>query len=459
MWLKVSKKGRIISVISIITMFLTLISVAVYAIIITITPNKGKENDIPKSSTVQSAKPQKNNASVVSDTSVKEGIDSSEDKSVSSYNSNESITINTKDEDKKTNSTNSQKVTKTFSFNCKYTQPEIVSSLFNDSQNGVKLPYQIFLPENYNPSKKYPLLVFLHSKGEIGSENTAPGVVALRMYQNNADLASQAFVLCPQTASGWNIGGTLTSVVHLLDELKSKYSLDEDRFYVTGISIGGYGTWQMLSEYGNIFAAGMPLCGWGDTSKADVLKNIPIRIYHSFEDNTVSFGSSQIMYDAIVNAGGNKVDLVRLDGQGHSLSTYVFNNRDAFCWLFAQNKTKNPRGEYDYIPYFKVVDSNGKTVISDIDINDIDENEEQVGNKYVYSVDLSLTTDGKSKLSRAYASGGSKEFTVYWLDQKLYTFVATRKNADDIFTIPSILDADSSTVFVDTVRESFTEQN
>lgn len=365
---------------------------------------------------------------------------------------------NTENKDNKTETVNlrPEKVVKKYSFSCNYEEPKCVTEVYKDNINGINLPYQMYLPQNYDASKKYPVVIFLHSAGEIGTENNVPAQIAKRMYKYNGDLVSQAFVLCPQSYEWWNIGGTLDSVVHLLDEIKAKYSCDSDRIYVTGISMGGCGTWDLLAEYGDIFAAGMPMCGWGDPNTAEAIKDIPIRVYHGTADQTVSISRSQEMYDAVTNAGGKKIEFFKLEGMGHSLTEYVFYNRDAFSWLFAQNKSKNKSGDYEYKPFFKVVDAKGNIVISDFDIDYLYQSSGYEGEEYITTSYIHLTTDGKAKLTKAYASA-SKEFTVYWNEQKLYSFKSTKAPIDDEFIIAGILDDERDTDFQNTIQASCAE--
>ncbi len=377
-------------------------------------------------------------------------------------NSDKTEQVYSKPEDKDENITEAvnsrpEKVIKKYDISCKFDEPECIIGKFNDNQNGEVLPYRMYLPKNYDSSKKYPVVIFLHSAGEVGTENNVPAQLAKKMYRYNGDLVSQAFVLCPQSHEWWNIGGTLDSVIHLLDEIKSKYSCDGDRIYVTGISMGGCGTWDLLAEYGDIFAAGIPMCGWGDANTANALKDIPIRVYHSMDDNVVSVSNSQTMYDAIKSVGGNKIEFYKLDGLGHNLTDYVFHNRDAFCWLFAQNKSKNPTGKYEYIPYFRVVDSKGNTVISDGDIDYLYQSSGYEGDEYVTTANIYLTNNGKNKLTKAYTSASSKDFTVYWCGQKLYTYKATKAPVDELFAIVGILDDEKDADFQNTIQHSCAE--
>ncbi len=449
----VFSKSKIIAIIIAVLVLILALAVAVYAILF-VTPSNS--NDFFKNyifSNTSKAQVNMENDSITKNN----GEDLSSDKDTYASYRKSTTNKNNESEYKSGNTTKSvrpEKVTKVFSFNTEFSDPEYKIAVFNDTQNGIQLPYRMYLPENYVSSKKYPVLIFLHSLGEVGNDNTVPAIIAKKMFKYNADLVSQAFILCPQSNEWWNLNGTLSSVLHLLDEIKRTYSCDSNRIYVTGISMGGCGTWDLLSEHGDVFAAGMPMCGWGDVSKGDALKDVPIRIYHSADDNTVPISKSKDMYNAIINAGGLKANLFELDGLGHDLTDYVFYNRDAFCWLFAQDKAKNPKCKYEYIPYFKVVDSNGKTVISDEDIDDVIQTAGYEGEEYVFKVDMYLNLSGKSSLNKAYKKGTSEEFTVYWLDQKLYSFVATKTSADDVFSIVNIFDDENITTFLETVEWS-----
>ena len=137
-----------------------------------------------------------------------------------------------------------------------------------------------------------------------------------------------------------------------------------------GLSMGGYGTWSVLERYGNVFAAGVPICGWGDSSRGVQLAKVPIWIYHGDPDDTVSYYASPEMYNAIIMAGGNMVHFTTLNGVGHNAWDYAPADRALFCWMLAQNrdKSKNSDGGYEYISVPEVVSSQNETVFTDMDI-------------------------------------------------------------------------------------------
>lgn len=350
-----------------------------------------------------------------------------------------------------------EKITEIFDFTCEFPDTEVIATTYNDPKNGNKLPYRLFMPANYDPSKKYPVLLVLHGAGEMGKNNTLQLHNVKKIFECNGDIISQGFVLCPQTDVWWDLGGSnltgkLGSVLHLLEEVQNTYSCDANRIYVTGLSMGGYATWDLLAEHGQIFAAGMPVCGGSSRiGQAAAMKDIPIRIYHSQDDDTVPFYHSEMMYDAVVEAGNKNVEFIILNGYVHNAWDYAYADRDGFSWLYAQNKSSNPTCAYDYVPYFTIRDAKGDVVISEEDIRMLyyiggyNEKEE-----YVITMNMMLTDSGFSKLEKAYAAG--KAFTVYWSTQKLYAYTVSGAPDSNVISMEGIFNEETAVRFYDTVN-------
>ena len=229
-------------------------------------------------------------------------------------------------------------------FDIRYVRQKI----FNDEISGYSLPYCLIPPENYDENKKYPVLLYLHGAGERGSDNQSHLKNMIdKMYKYNGRLMNEAIVICPQCPAGdwWNINtrnknaptGALGAAMNLLFSIQNTYSCDENRIYVMGLSMGGFATWTLLQEYPDLFAAGVPICGWGNPQKAPILAKIPIWIYHGTNDRTVSIESSEAMYDAITSCGGNKIIFTRLEGFDHNVWTWASNDYSMQRWLFEQN--------------------------------------------------------------------------------------------------------------------------
>lgn len=330
---------------------------------------------------------------------------------------------------------------------------------FYDPQNGNSLPYTLYIPKNYSTSNKYPVILFLHGAGEIGSDNQTQINGMRNMLYYNADFVSQAILICPQSNEWWNLDrkstgdqkGTLGSALHLLEKIQQTYSCDSNRIYVTGLSMGGYATWDLLEQYGDIFAAGIPLCGGGNSDNGTAFKDIPIRIYHGTNDMTVSISNSQRMYNSIIAAGGKKVEFYPLDGYGHDVWSYAYKNRDLFSWMFAQSKVNNPTGKYDYINNFRIVDSNGTTVITNEDVISVDYSNDFDENNSV-NINITLTKDAQNSLNKAYTESNGSAFTVYCYSQKIYSFTADKPITDDVFSIVGVFNEENYFSFLEIVQ-------
>ena len=355
-----------------------------------------------------------------------------------------------------------EKVTKIYEFNVNTTVAEPIKQVFTDSQNGNMLPYCLYLPDNYTASKKYPVILFLHGAGEIGNDNTLQLNNIKNMFTYNADYIAQSILICPQTPIWWSLDydtygdglGTLSSAMHLLEEIQNEYSCDNNRIYLTGLSMGSFATWDLLERYGDVFAAAVPVCGGGNEMSAAAYADIPIVMYHGTADPTVSFQSSQRTYDAIVAAGGTKALLIPLEGVGHDAWKQAYADRNMFAWLFAQNKSRDSFVKYQVAPSFRIVDSNGNNVITADDLLVV--NYKVNGN--AADIELWVSPAGKSKLEKAYTSSGGKEFTVYCLSQKIYSYTATTPPVDNMLLITGVFSADNYYEFYKTVQSACFEK-
>lgn len=355
-----------------------------------------------------------------------------------------------------------EKVTKIYEFNVNTTVAEPIKQIFKDPQNDNVLPYCLYLPDNYSGNKKYPVILFLHGAGEIGSDNELQLNNIKNMFTYNADYIAQSILICPQTPEWWRLDresygdgqGTLSSAMHLLEEIQNQYSCDKNRIYLTGLSMGSFATWELLEHYGDVFAAAVPVCGGGNEMSATAYVDIPIVMYHGTADPTVSFQSSQRTYDAIVAAGGTKALLIPLEGVGHDAWKQAYADRNMFAWLFAQDKSKSTFVKYQVAPSFRIVDANGNNVITAEDLLVAD----YVVKGDTADVKLWVSPDGKSKLEAAYTASGGKEFTVYCLSQKIYSYTATTPPIDNMLLITGVFNSNNYREFYDTVQAACFEK-
>lgn len=227
---------------------------------------------------------------------------------------------------------------------------------FIDPETMVTLPYRIYLPTDYSADKKYSFLLFLHGAGERGyGDNHFENVKIIDRIMNDPEASKKFIIVAPQCAPGkqwvdtpWANGSYnqdnipmstyLTSTYNLIRNLEGKHNIDATRMYITGYSMGGYGTWDMITRYPDLFAAAVPICGAGDPSKAELIKDLPIWAFHSAGDVTVPSSGSREMVAAIENAGGNSIKYTEFPDDAHDAWTRAYTNEELYTWLFAQSK-------------------------------------------------------------------------------------------------------------------------
>jgi predicted peptidase len=204
----------------------------------------------------------------------------------------------------------------------------------------VTLDYLLFLPQDYGKEqgKKWPLMLFLHGAGERGSDvNKVKVHGPPKIVQNKKDFP---FILvspqCPEN-KWWEP----EEVVALLDEIQSKYKVDADRVYLTGLSMGGFGTWETATQYPERFAAIAPICGGGRPYTAARLKNIPTWVFHGEKDPVVPIKRSEEMVDALKTAGGD-VKFTRYPDAGHDSWTKTYDNPELYEWFLNHTRGQKP---------------------------------------------------------------------------------------------------------------------
>ena len=128
---------------------------------------------------------------------------------------------------------------------------------------------------------------------------------------------------------------TLGLLIENLDSIIAKNNIDKNRIYVTGISNGGIGTWDLICRYPSKFAAAMPLCGLGDSKQAKNIINVPVWVFHGARDNRIDVKYARIMVKALQTAGGNP-KYTEYPDLSHSIWDETYNNMEVWKWLFSQ---------------------------------------------------------------------------------------------------------------------------
>ena len=210
-----------------------------------------------------------------------------------------------------------------------------------DSSEVEPLYYWLFLPSSDSAKSEngYPLLLFLHGAGERGSNPEAVKVHGPPKLVETEQGASWPFItVSPQCPDGkyWSPG----QLIALIDKIASEQNVDRDRIYVTGLSMGGFATWMILSEIGDRIAAAAPICGGFYPDQVAGLTEIPIWIFHGDSDSVVPVRRSQEMFDALIDAGSEKVKLTLYPGVDHNSWTATYDNPELYRW-FLSNSLKD----------------------------------------------------------------------------------------------------------------------
>ena len=205
------------------------------------------------------------------------------------------------------------------------------------------LNYLLYVPKEYatTPGKAWPLVLFLHGAGERGTNVNKVGVHGPPKLVNAG--REFPFILvspqCPENQT-WDNGALLA----LIDSLQAELHVDASRVYVTGLSMGGYGTWSLATQHPERFAAVAPICGGGDRIRAllpaqrEALKSIGVWAFHGGKDNVVPIAESERMVDAFKKAGVSDIQFTVYPDDGHDSWTHAYNEPKFFDWLLSHHR-------------------------------------------------------------------------------------------------------------------------
>ncbi len=203
----------------------------------------------------------------------------------------------------------------------------------------LELNYLLYVPKNYSEDKAWPLVVFLHGVGERGANPDKVKALGLpRLIAEGRDF--EFIVVSPQCPPDKWWVGLDSHVIALIDETMDRYNVDKNRVYLTGLSMGGYGTWSIGAGYAERFAAIAPICGGGQPFLANKLKDVPVWAFHGAKDNVVPLSESQRMVDAI-NAAGGSAKLTIYPEAGHDSWTQTYANPEFYTWLLSHSRNKD----------------------------------------------------------------------------------------------------------------------
>ena len=234
--------------------------------------------------------------------------------------------------------------------------------------DGYTLPYRLYIPSDYDCGVFYPLMLFMHGAGERGNGNHAHvDTILPQIFDDPRSSAYNSIIIAPQCPeekqwvyTPWAKGNysvdavvesrELQAVVEIIGEVCRDYNVDRSRIYATGLSMGGFATWDLLARHSGLFAAAMPVCGGGDPSKARIFADIPIRTFHGLLDDVVPTEGTRELYSAIKAVGKGKITYTEFPDCAHNSWDRVYSNVENINWLFSHVKPvkKAPAQKIDY---------------------------------------------------------------------------------------------------------------
>jgi predicted peptidase len=207
----------------------------------------------------------------------------------------------------------------------------------------VKLDYLLHLPDNYHASakRKWPLILFLHGAGERGDDLAlvkVHGIPKVAMVLDEFPFIA----VSPQCPPNHWWSDFSAALIMLLDAISTTYAVDADRVYLTGLSMGGFGTWHLAVEYPHRFAAIVPICGggvwaYGFPERVSDIKHLPVWAFHGAKDDLVPLRESEVLVETLQKCGGD-AKLTVYPEAGHDSWTETYNNPELYAWFLSHSR-------------------------------------------------------------------------------------------------------------------------
>jgi len=230
--------------------------------------------------------------------------------------------------------------------------------------------YLLYVPKNKPESGKYPLLLFLHGSGERGENLDLVKKNGPPSFLDEKD-DFPFVVVSPQCPKGiwWNA----PSLLKILDQVESRLPIDKDREYVTGLSMGGFGTWDLAQLAPDRFAAIAPVCGGGDSSRLCLIRHIPAWVFHGAKDDVVSPNQAERLVKGLQQLGAD-VKLTIYPDYGHNSWEPAYADPELYKWLLSHKRNeKTPMlKKSDLVKYTgKFKSATGETIILSIEAGNL----------------------------------------------------------------------------------------
>jgi predicted peptidase len=205
--------------------------------------------------------------------------------------------------------------------------------------DGKEAKYVLFIPHDYKGDKEYPLILFLHGSGETGTDGKKAAAVGLGPAIKKEEKTFGFIAIFPQSQKRtWQAGSDdAKRALDILGEVQKQYKVDAKRIYLTGLSMGGYGTWSLAAKYPDKWAAIVPVCGGGNPKDAAAIKDLPCWDFHGDADGAVPVERSREMIEALKKAGASP-KYTEYPKVGHNSWDKAYGTAELYSWLLMQKR-------------------------------------------------------------------------------------------------------------------------
>jgi len=208
----------------------------------------------------------------------------------------------------------------------------------------VERRYALYIPPQYDrdPDHQWPVILFLHGSGECGADGVKQTTVGLPRYIAGRPKKFPFITVMPQARTTWFRGDDSITVWAILDAVMKEYRTDRDRVYITGLSMGGFATWEFIMSRPDVFAAAVPICGVGSEAFVSNIKNLPIWAFHGALDTNVPVRGSRAPIEALRKLGGNP-KYTEYANLNHFCWDRAYAEKSLWRWLLKQRRPPPPR--------------------------------------------------------------------------------------------------------------------
>ncbi len=212
--------------------------------------------------------------------------------------------------------------------------------VFKDG-DGREARYVLFVPQRYRGDRPWPLILFLHGAGETGTDGDKQVQVGLGPFVRKHQKTFPFIVVFPQSEHRtWQAhSADADRALRILDRVENEYRVDRRRVYLTGLSMGGFGTWSLAAAYPDRWSAIVPICGGGNPATAARIKDTPCWCFHGGSDLVVQVTRSRAMVDALRRDGGQP-RYTEFPHVGHNSWDRAYATPGLFDWLLSQHRAE-----------------------------------------------------------------------------------------------------------------------